>query len=61
LLSQATLRAASRALFSAGSKIEIKSAMMPITTNNSTSVKPRAARERWTDNFDLRLMTAAST
>src|SRR3954449_557762 len=32
--------AASRALASVGSRIEISSAMMPMTTSNSTSVKP---------------------
>jgi hypothetical protein len=33
--------AASRAPFRAGNSIEIKSAMMPITTRSSTRVKPR--------------------
>ena len=33
--------ACSRALLSAGNRIEISNAMMPITTNNSTRVKPR--------------------
>src|ERR1700722_11812300 len=40
LASQTTVLAARRALFSAGSSSEIRTAIMPITTSNSTSVKP---------------------
>src|SRR6202789_638951 len=35
-----------RALFSAGSNTDISSAIIPMTTNNSTSVNPAAKRER---------------
>ena len=37
---------ACRALFSAGSSTEINNAMMPMTTNSSTSVKPSVLCER---------------
>src|SRR4051794_15396699 len=48
LLRHCVLLADSRALLSVGSRIEISTAMMPITTSNSTSVKARRspARER---------------
>jgi hypothetical protein len=36
---QATIRACWRALFSAGIRIEMSSAMMPMTTRSSTRVK----------------------
>src|SRR5437868_5849090 len=36
-----TVLAALRALFKEGSRIEMSKAIMPITTSNSTSVKPR--------------------
>src|SRR3954453_879605 len=41
---QAVMLACLRALPSAGSKIEINSAMMPITTRSSTSVKARKSQ-----------------
>src|SRR4051794_16508139 len=41
-----TRTALRRALFSAGSSTEISTAMMPITTSSSTSVKPRMIRPR---------------
>jgi hypothetical protein len=37
---QAVVVAASRALFKEGSRMEINNAMIPITTNSSTNVKP---------------------
>jgi hypothetical protein len=39
------LRASSRTLFRAGSRIEINNAMIPMTTSSSTSVKPRVRRD----------------
>src|SRR3954466_6200902 len=51
LLMHATLFADSRARLRDGSRIEINSAMIPITTSNSTSVNPRATRH---DREDLR-------
>ena len=44
LLSHWTDRACSRTLLSAGKSIEISTAMMPITTSNSTRVKSRSRR-----------------
>src|SRR2546423_3362031 len=38
-------RACDRAADNAGSRIEIRTAMMPITTSSSTSVNPRERRE----------------
>jgi hypothetical protein len=38
---QAVTFACSRAAFSAGSRMAIRSAMIPITTSSSTSVNPR--------------------
>jgi hypothetical protein len=40
------VRAARRARFSAGSRIPISTAMIPITTSSSTSVKPHRVRRR---------------
>src|SRR5215207_7591071 len=40
LLEHCTVAAARRALLSAGSRIPTSTAMIPITTNSSTSVKP---------------------
>src|SRR5690242_19783414 len=42
-----------RALLSAGSRIEISSAMMPITTSSSTSVKARVTRARLRMRLDM--------
>jgi len=44
LLAHCVVIAAARALVKAGSSIEIKSAIIPITTNSSTSVKAEALR-----------------
>src|SRR5688500_10021529 len=44
LLRQAVRRADSRALANTGMRMEISSAMMPMTTSNSTSVKACAPR-----------------
>src|SRR5438105_5929277 len=41
--------ALSRALLNAGSRIEISRAIIPMTTNNSTSVNPLGRREVITD------------
>src|SRR5438067_4586727 len=50
-----TVLAASRALLSAGRRIEISSAMMPMTTRSSTRVKPARI---W---FDFRIIGFPST
>src|SRR5687768_3704990 len=44
LLRQAAVSAASLALWRAGIRMEIRTAIIPTTTNNSTSVKPRFNR-----------------
>jgi len=41
---QLVLSACLRALLNAGNRIEINSAMIPITTKSSTSVNPRRGR-----------------
>ena len=46
LLAHCTVLDCSRALPSAGSRIAIRTAMIPITTNSSTSVNPFVERRR---------------
>src|SRR4051794_35441131 len=53
--------AAFRALLSAGNRIAISNAMMPITTSNSTSVKPLSERLRRVFTMGPRLTSDRST
>src|SRR5205085_12552548 len=55
LLAHLTWRAFSLALFSAGRRMDISNAMMPITTRSSTSVKPRCleSRPEWSRVTDM--------